>query len=381
MVQPGDVVFAIAGVSDVIGRGVVKGDYEFDSDAQVFAHHRNIEWTQNGSWQIDFKLSNRSFSEITDYQDLIGRIDNALAITDGLAHSVDSNSQYPEYGPEQFLDEVFMDKETYERLVGALEWKKNIILQGAPGVGKTFAAKRLAYSMMGVKDKSRVEMVQFHQSYAYEDFIEGFRPASDGFNLEKGPFYQFCKKAAEDIDNKYFFIIDEINRGNLSKILGELFMLIEKDKRGANNKIPLLYSHELFTVPTNLYIIGMMNTADRSLAILDFALRRRFAFFDLQPGFETEQFRNYESSLENPKFEALISAVEDLNREIADDDSLGEGFCIGHSYFCGMMPGDCTDRRLQAIVEYELIPLLKEYWFDDSGQAERWSDRLRQAVR
>jgi 5-methylcytosine-specific restriction protein B len=130
-----------------------------------------------------------------------------------------------------------------------LRTKKNIILQGAPGVGKTYAAKRLAYSIMGVKDVERVMMVQFHQSYSYEDFIMGFRPSATGFELKKGAFYNFCKKAEIDSDNEYFFIIDEINRGNLSKIFGELFMLIENDKRG--NALQLLYSDEKFAVPKN----------------------------------------------------------------------------------------------------------------------------------
>ena len=154
---------------------------------------------------------------------------------------------YPEYTAENFLDDVHMSEEDYSRLVGLLRNKKNIILQGAPGVGKTYAAKRLAYSMMGVKDVERVMMVQFHQSYSYEDFIMGFRPSATGFELKKGAFYNFCKKAEIDSDNEYFFIIDEINRGNLSKIFGELFMLIENDKRG--NALQLLYSDEKFAVP------------------------------------------------------------------------------------------------------------------------------------
>ena len=149
-------------------------------------------------------------------------------------------------------------------------------------------AKRLAYSIMGVKDVDRVMMVQFHQSYSYEDFIMGFRPSADGFDIKTGAFYNFCKKAERDGDNRYFFTIDEINRGNLSKIFGELFMLIENDKRGSKNKLQLLYRDEMFYVPENVYIIGMMNTADLSLAMMDYALRRRFAFFDLKPGFTTE---------------------------------------------------------------------------------------------
>ena len=176
-------------------------------------------------------------------------------------------------------------------MVGALESKKNIILQGAPGVGKTFISKRLAYSIMGVKDVERVMMVQFHQSYSYEDFIMGYRPSSNGFVLKTGAFYNFCKKAQDDTDNKYFFIIDEINRGNLSKIFGELFVLLEADKRGSRNKLQLLYSDELFYIPENVYIIGMMNKADRSLAMMDYALRRRFSFIDIAPGFESDGFK------------------------------------------------------------------------------------------
>lgn len=284
-----------------------------------------------------------------------------------------------EYTSRQFLNEVYMDKSDYNMLVSVLKNKKSIILQGAPGVGKTFAAKRLAYSIMGEKDNDRVMMVQFHQSYSYEDFIMGFRPSTTGFELKKGAFYNFCKNAENDSDNDYFFIIDEINRGNLSKIFGELFMLIENDKRGV--ELQLLYSDEWFSVPANLYIIGMMNTADRSLAMLDYALRRRFAFIDLKPGFETEGFRTYRMGLRNDKFNRLIATVETLNNVITEDDSLGEGFCIGHSYFCNLNPDVLNDQVLSAIVEYELIPLLKEYWFDEPTKVRDWSNNLRSAIK
>ena len=233
--------------------------------------------------------------------------------------------------------------------------------------------------LMGVMDSKRVMMVQFHQSYSYEDFIMGFRPTENGFKLKHGAFYDFCKAAEIDSDNKFFFIIDEINRGNLSKIFGELFMLIENDKRGVELK--LLYADEMFSVPKNVFIIGMMNTADRSLAMLDYALRRRFAFFELKPGFQTEGFRAYRESLNNQKFDSLIQNIQELNEKIASDDSLGEGFCIGHSYFCNMKPADVTDARLSGIVEYELIPLLKEYWFDEPSKVKEWSERLRSVVK
>ena len=250
-------------------------------------------------------------------------------------------------------------------------------MQGAPGVGKTFAAKRLAYSMMGVKDSDRVMMVQFHQSYSYEDFIMGFRPASTGFELKKGPFYNFCKKAELDLENDYYFIIDEINRGNLSKIFGELFMLIENDKRGVS--LQLLYSDEKFSVPENVYIIGMMNTADRSLAMLDYALRRRFAFFEFSPAFETDGFRQYRQEKNNKKFNNLIAAIEKLNIAIENDESLGKGFRIGHSYFC--TDKDINDMWLNAVITYEIIPLLNEYWFDEPSKVQEWKFILYEAIR
>ena len=165
----------------------------------------------------------------------------------------------------------------------------------------------------------------------------------------------------------------------MSKIFGELFMLIESDKRGI--QLQLLYSDEKFAVPKNVYIIGMMNTADRSLAMLDYALRRRFAFYEMRPGFNTDGFRDYRMSLGNEKFDKLIHAVEALNNAISADDSLGEGFCIGHSYFCNLTTESITDRTLSGIVEYELIPMLKEYWFDEPLKIKDWSEKLRSAIK
>ena len=209
----------------------------------------------------------------------------------------------------------------------------------------------------------------------------GFRPSGSGFELKTGAFYNFCKKAENDSENEYFFIIDEINRGNISKIFGELFMLIENDKRGSKNKLQLIYRDETFYVPENVCIIGMMNTADRSLAMLDYALRRRFAFFDLKPAFKSEGFKNYQEKINDEKFDALIRCVEKLNEVISNDESLGEGFCIGHSYFCNLSSNDITDDMLVSIVEYELIPMLKEYWFDEPLKVSTWCDNLRSAIR
>ena len=379
--KPGDVVFVKRGRSEILGRGIVTGDYVYDPEGGHYPNCRAVRWTSSGNWPIDERLAMKTLTEITDYPELLSRIETFFEDSDDEVDNEEPLVVFPEYSARQFLDEVYMGEERYDAIVGLLRTKKNIIMQGAPGVGKTYAAKRLAYSMMGVKDASRVMLVQFHQSYSYEDFIEGYRPSGAGFELVKGAFYSFCKKAADDEENDYFFIIDEINRGNLSKIFGELFMLIESDKRGPKNKLQLLYSRELFYVPRNVHIIGMMNTADRSLAMLDYALRRRFAFVELRPAFGSDGFREYCSGLGNPTFEALVREVESLNRAIAEDESLGDGFCIGHSYFCNMKPETCTDSALASIVDYELIPMLKEYWFDEPTKVREWTDRLRRPLR
>lgn len=276
------------------------------------------------------------------------------------------------YSCEQFLDDVYISEEKYNRLKSVLLNKKNIILQGAPGVGKTFVAKRLAYSIMGEKDDSRIEFVQFHQNYSYEDFVMGYKPEGNSFELKYGIFYRFCQKATNNPNKDYFFIIDEINRGNMSKIFGELLMLIEKDYRGRN--ATLAYNGLSFSVPKNLYIIGMMNTADRSLAMIDYALRRRFSFFDMEPAFNSEGFIKYKKNLNNKTFNLLIEKIVELNNEIMNDKSLGKGFCIGHSYFCGET--ECTTEWMMDVVDFDIIPMLAEYWFDDLSKVEHWKNIL-----
>lgn len=370
----GDVIYVKQGMGKIIGRGIIDSDYEYNRNGS-YHNIRKVKWTNKGNWSYDdSKLPMKTLTDITNDTQMIKNIKELIASGGGTID--DPPEPYIKYSPEKFLEEVYIDENDYDTLVELLTHKKNLIIQGSPGVGKTFMAKRLAYSIMGQKDINRVMMVQFHQSYSYEDFVMGYRPSKEGFELRQGSFYQFCKKAEEDSENDYFFIIDEINRGNLSKIFGELFMLIENDKRGEKNKIQLLYSDELFFIPKNVHIIGLMNTADRSLAMIDYALRRRFAFFDLKPGFDSNGFRDYQEELNDSGFDNLILAIKELNTEIINDESLGEGFRIGHSYLCNLKSAD----NLDFIVEYELIPLLKEYWFDEPEKVRYWSDKLRSVI-
>lgn len=305
-----------------------------------------------------FKLSKNEYEQILD----LIREENP----------VQTNKVVNKYTKEDFLNDVYVTDTKYDRFVSVLKKKKNIILQGPPGVGKTFAAKRLAYSIMEEKNDDRIEFVQFHQNYSYEDFMLGYKPCENGFEMKYGIFYQFCQKASNHPDKDYFFIIDEINRGNMSKIFGELLMLIEPGYR--DNKIKLAYNGLDFSVPKNLHIIRMMNTADRSLALIDYALRRRFSFFTMEPGFDTDGFKKYQQKLNSPVFDKLIDRVKDLNDEILKDDSLGSGFCIGHSYFCNL--DTCTNEVLLDIVDFDILPMLNEYWFDEPSKVERWENNL-----
>jgi 5-methylcytosine-specific restriction protein B len=285
------------------------------------------------------------------------------------------------YTRQDAQKEVFLDAEELENILNCLEYKRNIILQGPPGVGKTYMAKRLAFLIMEEKDLSKIEMIQFHQSYSYEDFVQGIRPKEDGtFKLENGIFFRFCKRAQADPGNKYFFIIDEINRGNLSKIFGELMLLMEVDKRGEENAVPLTYSaanENKFYIPSNVYFIGTMNTADRSLALVDYALRRRFAFINLTPKFNT-RFReeltklNVDEALITP----LIEKISSLNNEIEMDTNLGQGFRIGHSYFCNVPQNSGDEDWYNNIIKNEIAPLLEEYWFDNDDKAKLEINRL-----
>ena len=290
------------------------------------------------------------------------------------------------FGIEDIIDQgVFMDETELHQILERLRDKKNLILQGAPGVGKTFVAEKLAFALMQESDRSRIKFVQFHQSYSYEDFVRGYRPLekkAGTFGLQDGIFFDFCEQARKD-ERVHVLIIDEINRGNLSQIFGELLMLIEKDKRKEKYAVPLMYprtDEPDFFVPENLYIIGMMNLADRSLALVDYALRRRFAFKTLVPKYQSEAFSNWLAgkSMPGALSDLIVNRMSELNQAIAEDESLGENYMIGHSYFCPNDPDLSSKNRdwYDGIIETEIIPLLKEYWFDDKDQQKSSRERL-----
>ena len=287
------------------------------------------------------------------------------------------------YTKEDFLREVFMDEAGFDGLVQLVKSRKNVILQGVPGVGKSFVARRLAYAMMGQRDAERVRAVQFHRNYTYEEFMVGYRPQSDGSMARyAGAFVRFCQKAALDKQRDYFFIIDEINRGNVSEVLGELITAIEPGRRGVWITLAGPQGRGMtFSVPNNVYIIGTMSATEPGLALKDRVVRRRFAFVDMEPAFETASFRAYRSELGNATFDRLVQVVTELNRAIAADEALGKGCRIGHSYLCVESQEECTATWMRAVVAHDLVPALEELWSEDSAQARLWRDRLEEAVK
>lgn len=372
--KPGDIVFAKRGNSQILGRGIVLSDYEYDDSLADYPNIRKIEWTHKGSWKYEANFATKVLTDVTAWPDFVEQIESMVLENGPDMEELTERPDLEPYTDTDFLDQVYIDAEELTTLKTLLRRKKNLILQGSPGTGKTFLSKRLAYNMMGEVDPKRIEMVQFHQSSTYDEFVIGYRPTENGsFKAQPGIFVRFCNKANADPDHDYFFIIDEINRANISKVFGELLMVIESDHRGET--IALSVEGYDFKVPDNVYIIGMMNTADRGLALIDYALRRRFAFYEMKPAFENINFQS--KLVGNERLVALSNAIVELNKRIAEDPALGRGFCIGHSYFCG---NDISDKDADLILNYELIPLLEEYWFDDPDKVMNEVTLLKAAI-
>ena len=380
----GDILIAKRGVRAILGWGTVRGSYVYDPDRTDFQHVRKVEWhpiTRPVELPGTERFVVKTLTRWTRYPGWVRRVFRLMELMEGGAAAPPGEAE--QYDVDSALQDVFIPPRQFTRMLDALAAQKNLILQGPPGVGKTWIAKRLAWCLIGRQDPDAVEMVQFHQSYAYEDFVQGWRPTeTGGFALRNGVFFEFCKRAEARPDTRFVFIIDEVNRGNLSRIFGELLMLVERDKRGPAHAIPLTYSgaEERFFVPDNVHVLGMMNTADRSLAMVDYALRRRFAFEALMPAYGTDEFREHllEAGVDRKLVDRIETKLMELNERIREDKDLGPGFQIGHSFF---VPDDQTesvdDGWYESVVETQIAPLLREYWFDRPERAEELAELLR----
>lgn len=285
-------------------------------------------------------------------------------------------------------DGCFLEREEIDRLLDRLRTKKNLILQGPPGTGKTWLAKRLAFALMGQKDDSKVRAVQFHPNLSYEDFVRGWRPTGEGkLSLADGVFMEAIKAAAKDPTSKFVVVIEEINRGNPAQIFGELLTLLEAGKRTPNEALELCYPdadgrRRPVHIPENLYVIGTMNIADRSLALVDLALRRRFAFVGLEPRLGTawREWVVKECAVDPDLVADIEHRIAELNDQIAADARLGKQFRIGHSYVtpAHRLEAESTKKWFRQVVETEIGPLLDEYWFDAPDEAQKACARLLQ---
>ncbi|MDE0508402.1 MAG: AAA family ATPase [Gammaproteobacteria bacterium] len=285
-------------------------------------------------------------------------------------------------------DGCFLPETDIREALEHLNVKKNLILQGPPGTGKTWLAKRLGYATIGTRDRrvinNRLRVIQFHPSLSYEDFVRGWRPDGNGqLKLVDGVFLEAIGAARSEPDHPFVVIIEEINRGNPAQTFGEMLTLLEYDKRREDEAMELAYQDhtgERVFIPDNLYVIGTMNIADRSLALVDLALRRRFAFVTLRTTLNErwETWCQEEAGLDDNTIANVYRAMTELNDEIARDPSLGPQFRIGHSYVTPAKGENIGDPQawFRRIALTEIAPLLEEYWYDNPELASVATKRL-----
>jgi len=370
--------------------GIVCSDITYlasDDDPDLHRNRKGVIWHSQKIRTGDLNLPGPQALQrvVASKEEVLRRINDAIqGVSPG--DPVPDQPREP-YSIDTMLDEgVFLERGELESIMAQLERKQNLILQGPPGTGKTFLAKRLAYALMGERADERIASVQFHQSYSYEDFVGGYRPGVNDdqqlvFESRDGAFLRLCQRAREVPDDRFVMLIDEINRGNLSRVFGELLMLIEADKRSPTHAVEL--QHRIadegdldgkFFVPPNVYIIGTMNLADRSLTGMNVAMRRRFAFAPLRPRFDSQRFATEvaKAGMSDEMLERIIGRMTALNEVIEGDASLGKQYEVGHSFFCPDSdgpPGGDWEAWYEAVVEFEIRPLLEEYWFDDARKA------------
>lgn len=390
-IEIGDVIIAKGGQHSVLGIGIAAGEYAFKAELDDYKHTLSVNWLSTASYEVEKNFPTKTLTNVTRYTFPINVIKQSpdvdileSKLPDWILKRLSTSET--DHDPVAYVTrDCFVGSAEVERIIRLLDRKSNLILQGAPGTGKTFLARRLAKGIVGEENLDQVEFVQFHQSYGYEEFVEGFRPTADGnFELREGVFTKFCRRAAAQPDLPFVFVIDEINRGNLSRIFGELMVLLEGDKRSSEHAMPLAYSgtkEDPFFIPSNILVLGLMNTADRSLAMVDFALRRRFAFFNLKPRYSSEKFRSHleDTGISKQLSDRIISMMTKLNNFIAERQDLGSGFEIGHSFFC---PGENAildeDEWFKDIVELEISPLLDEYCIGRQQTRNELEEVLRQ---
>ena len=364
-----DLVFVKKGTSKLVAYGKIIGDYKYDENLSEYRNIRSVEWINIKENDID-PITGKTLTNFNKYPETVEKYLKLMANDNN--KDLDLNE----------LKDTFFSEEFFNNIIDTLKVKKNIILQGPPGTGKTFISKKLAERITGKKEN--IFSIQFHQSYSYEEFVVGYKPNSEGnFALQRGSLIQICEKAKQNENENFVMFIDEINRANISKVFGELLSLIENDKRGPENAVKILYSENdiNFYIPGNLYFICAMNTADRSLKMVDYALRRRFSFFEFKPEFDKPEFKNFlkDKNVNAKTIDRIVNNISKVNQQISDDNfELGDGYCIGHSYFCpkGNSSDSFGDQWYEQIIEYEIKPLINEYYFDKPDQAKELIDTL-----
>ena len=370
----GDIVVANRGQWEVVGIGVIEGPYEYRADRNEYWHVRKTRWIVSTELKFDqsmFRLD--TFAPTLKWKEVKERLLEKHPELDGVLEKIENGRSKPDrpgpkqdvYTREQALSASGLDEGTFEEYWAVLQDKHQVVFQGPPGTGKSYLAE-IYGRLLVAGDMQRLEVVQFHPSYSYEDFVEGYRPtAGGGLEVREGIFKRICSKA-RDSGEPTVLIIDEINRGDLSKIFGEMLYLLEyRDKQ-----IKLTYNSELsFEIPRNLYLIGTMNTADRSLALIDYALRRRFSFISLEPQYELVERLVTSAQID---IDRVIRNFKQLNGEVAANATLGPEFQVGHSYL--LRHRELTAANLAQVWRFDIEPLLREYYYDAPEQLPRLRD-------